>query len=472
MRAAPLLAALVALAVPALAGEPPIDERLVLLRSARTALQARADGAARLALLMPMRVQGLLTDALSAREPLDAGRTIGELAAPRRQAFTTLAALNAALNDAEARPGEAATALARQAAQRATKALEALAGTDDLPLVLEVTPRVVPPRRNAGELALEPWQPPVLAAEAPFHLPPVSPPSTQPVTFTEVRYVPAFAATTAEDAAVDVEIVGLRLGADGMAPTLAIGGWRGEATVSPERLHFSVPRSAFATDAARSGLSMAVLALRRGGRLITFELPFLVLPDRPGSVALDQKLRTMVPESNTLMSPELVVRAASGETRSLRRCFDPPAGWRFDKAHRSVVIVERLGWLGDDSDPTLNGGTVEFAGDEGADQVCIVVSAKPATAGARTATIGRFEATLVRAQAVERAVQSGVRALDWREALRLPIEPEAVEHKLYVRLFGDVVREFGDPVPAGMPFVRATRDGDTLVLQADPSAEP
>jgi len=41
-----LLAALVALAIPALASEPAIDERLVLLRSERTALQARADGEA------------------------------------------------------------------------------------------------------------------------------------------------------------------------------------------------------------------------------------------------------------------------------------------------------------------------------------------------------------------------------------------------------------------------------------------
>jgi len=104
--------------------------------------------------------------------------------------------------------------------------------------------------------------------------------------------------------------------------------------------------------------------------------------------------------------------------------------------------------------------------------VCIVVSAKPVTAGARTATIGRFEATLARAQPVERTVQSGVRALDWGEAVRLPIEPEAVERKLYVRLFGEVVREFAEPLPGGIPFVRVTRDGDVLVLQADPSAEP
>ena len=56
--------------------------------------------------------------------------------------------------------------------------------------------------------------------------------------------------------------------------------------------------------------------------------------------------------------------------------------------------------------------------------------------------------------------------------LVLPIEPEAVERKLYVRLFGEVVREFAEPLPGGIPFVRVTRDGDVLVLQADPSAEP
>src|SRR6185437_16721572 len=98
------------------------------------------------------------------------------------------------------------------------------------------------------------------------------------------------------------------------------------------------------------------LALRRDGRVMTFALPFLVLPDRPGSVALDQQVRWMVPESNTLMSPEIMVRAAAGETRSVRRCFDPPSGAHFDKAHRRVVIVERLGWLEDMSDPTLNDG--------------------------------------------------------------------------------------------------------------------
>jgi hypothetical protein len=123
------------------------------------------------------------------------------------------------------------------------------------------------------------------------------------------------------------------------------------------------------------------------------------------------------------------------------------------------------------SDATLNGGTVEFASDEGANQICLLVEAKPVTAAARTATIGRFEATLVREEAQERAEKSGVRALDWREPLRLPVVPDAAERRFYVHLFGEVDRTFAE-FPASLPFVRLKRDGDTLVLQADPAAEP
>jgi hypothetical protein len=155
----------------------------------------------------------------------------------------------------------------------------------------------------------------------------------------------------------------------------------------------------------------------------------------------------------------------------VRRCFDPPPGAHFDKEHRRVVIADRLGWLDDQSDPTLNAGTVEFAQDEGADQICLLVEAKPATAGARTATIGRFEATLVREQAQERADKSGVRALDWREPLRLPLVPDAAQRRLYVHLFDEVDRSLAE-LPDTLPFVRLTKDGDTLVLQADPTAEP
>src|SRR5260370_36542607 len=103
----------------------------------------------------------------------------------------------------------------------------------------------------------------------------------------------------------------------------------------------------------------------------------------------------MVPESNTLVSPEILARAPAGETRTVRRCFDPPAGWRFDEQSRRVVVVERLGWLDDIGDPTLNGGSVEFASDKGADQICVVGTAKPVTKAARTGTIGRFRAPMV-----------------------------------------------------------------------------
>ncbi|MBN9088245.1 MAG: hypothetical protein J0J01_15150 [Reyranella sp.] len=469
-----LLAALLAIAFPAFAGEPATDERLVQLRSERSALQARADGAARLTLFQPLRIAGFLTDALSAREGA-AGRALDALSPPRREAFTALLSLNDTLKEALAYPGDGARARARQAADRAAKALDALAD-DHGPLVLQVSPRAVPPRRNGGELALVPQDPPVPPDDAELHLPTAAPPHADKEIPSTVRYAPEFVEAAGEDPAVEIEIAGLRLAGDGPA-SLSIGGWRGEATVAPERLRFSVPRRAFATDANRTGLSIGLLALRSGGRLVTFDVPFLVLPDRPGSVALDQQLRWTVPESNTLLSPEIMVRAAAGETRSLRRCFNPPEGWRFDKKDRRVVIVERLGWLGDESDPTLNGGTVEFAQDEKPEQVCLIVSAKPVTAGARTATIGRFEATLARDQTQEKSVQSGVRALDWNETLRLPLEPEAVERKLYIRLFGEVVRTFDDPIssdplPSGLPFLRITREDNMLVLQADPSAGP
>ena len=189
-------------------------------------------------------------------------------------------------------------------------------------------------------------------------------------------------------------------------------------------------------------------------------------------------MRTTTPESNTLVSPEILSRASVGETRTVRRCFDPPTGWRFDKEKRRVVIVERLGWQDDLGDPTLNGGSVDFVPEEEPGQICIAVTARPVTRLARTATIGRFEATLVRDRPVERVVKSGVRALDWREAARVPIEPGVVEWKLYVRLFGEIDREFDGPGDAGASlataFLRIIREsgGRTLVLKADPTAEP
>jgi hypothetical protein len=465
-----LLAAL-ALGHPALAGEPTIDERLAQFRAERAGLQARADGGERLGLLTPLRIEGLLADALAIRLPLDSGRTLDAVPAPRRQAYAALADLTDAIKEAIARPGEGAQALARAAGGRAARALDDLASSDDLPLVLQLSPRVVPPRRDKGDLLIAPPRVEAPPVDATLRIGFAPPRSQGPMAPVVPRYAPGFVTPDEPDPPVEIEIAGLRLRSDSDPPTLAVGDWRGEASVAPERLRFSVPRSAFGVDATRSAIARATLALRRSGRVIVFDLPFLVLPDRPGAVALDQKVRWMSPESNTLMSPEIMVRAAAGETRSVRRCFDPPAGWHFDKTHRRVVIVERLGWLDDVSDPTLNGGTVEFASDEGADEVCVLVAARPVTAGARTATIGRFEATLVREEPQERSVKSGVLALDWREPLRLPIEPDATERRLYVRLFGEVEREFAE-FPASLPFVRLTRDGDTLVLQADPSAEP
>ena len=134
-------------------------------------------------------------------------------------------------------------------------------------------------------------------------------------------------------------------------------------------------------------------------------------------------MQTTTLESNTLVSPEILSRAPAGETRTVRRCFDPPAGWRFDKERRRVVIVERLGWQEDVCDPTLNSGSVEFVPEEEPGQICIAVIARPVMRAARTATIGRFEATLVRDRPIERVVKSGIRALDWREPVRVPIEP-------------------------------------------------
>jgi hypothetical protein len=244
-------------------------------------------------------------------------------------------------------------------------------------------------------------------------------------------------------------------------------------------LHFRVPRAAFDTDAQRTSFAAATLLIRRGSRSVSFQLLFTVLPDRPGAFAFDQRVRTTTEESNTLVSPEILARAPAGETRTVRRCFDPPAGWRFDRGRQRVVIVERLGWQDDVSDPTLNTGTVEFVPSEEPGQVCVAVVARPVVRGARTATIGRFEATLVRDRPSETAVKSGVRALDWREPARVPIEAGMVEWKLYIRLFDDIDHAFeGDAVSrlprAVSPFLRIEQEdaGRTLVLRADPTAEP
>ena len=410
---------------------PTVGEKVALLAAERASLQARADGAARIGLLPAFRGASLLTDALAARSESGADHALDGLPPFRRQAFAEIDALNGALRDAVERPGAEGQLAALKAGERATAELDRLAGLDDAPLILSFTPRFVPPRHiseGSGD----------------------------------------------QDPPVQIEVVGPRLAsAGGPPPMLAVGAWRGPAVVAPERLRFSVPRSAFATDPKRSLFAIGTLSVRGSGRSATFQLLFIVLPDSPGAFALDQRVQTTTPESNTLVSPEILARAPAGETRTVRRCFDPPPGWRFDQEHRRVVIVERLGWQEDLGDPTLNSGSVEFVPEEQPGQICIAVIARPVMRFARTATIGRFEATLLRDRPIEQVVKSGIRALDWRAPVRVPIEPGMTEWKLYVRLFDEIDREF--PATGGSTtFLRVLRDdaGQAIVLQADPAAAP
>jgi len=456
---------------------PPVTvgERLAVLKAERAALQARAEGEGRLLLIGPLRVAGLLLDALVARgeEP---EQSLERTAAPRRQAFTEAELLNAALKDALSRPTQGAVVAARKAADRAQAALERLADNDSHALVLSVSPRFVPPRRATGDLTVE--------APAGAASPPLQPsgvrlredgPRAPAAAPTVPRYAPSFLASADEDPPVTVEIAGLHLAPGGPPPVLTVGAWRGIATVTPERLRFEVPRKAFPTDAVRTTLVTASLAIRSEQRPAYFELPFIVLPDRPGSMALDQKIRMTSTEATTLVSPEILARAPAGESQTVRRCFDPPAGTRFDKERRRVIVVERLGWVDEVSDPTVNAGTVEFAPDEGPSQICLIVVTRAAAKAARTATIGRFEATLVRDKLEERAERSGVRALDWREPTRIAIDPDAVEWRLYLRLFDEVDREYrAVPERTDLPFLSITVEpsGRALILKADSAAEP
>ena len=458
---------------------PTVGERLGTLSAERAALQAKADGVARIELLTAFRGASLLFDALAARGDVERERTIDGLPAARHKAFAELDALNAALRDASERPGPGSRFAASQIADRIGGELERLAAFDDSPVVLAYTPTFIPPRRATGDLILAPGAPASPSPDSALHLGPrLTQGNSPPAPPTVPRYAPSFAGPGEDDPAVEIEIVGLRLSSPGASvPVLSIGTWRGEAVIGPERLRFSVPRGAFPTDAARTSFASGSLAVRQASRTTTFQLLFTVLPDKPGSFALDQRVRTTVPESNTLVSPEILSRAPSGETRTVRRCFDPPPGWRFDPDKRRVVIVERLGWLNDIPDETMNGGSVEFVPEDSPGQICLAVVAKPVTKAARTATIGRFEATLVRDRPVERTVQSGIRALDWNEPARLTIEPGMVEWKLYVRLFDEIDREYEGkadtgPLPASGSFLRIAIDGDgkTLVLRADPLA--
>ena len=411
---------------------PTVGEKIALLVAERASLQARADGEARISLLPAFRAASLMTDALAARSEPDAERAFDGLPPVRRQVFAAIAALNDALREALERPSVEARLAALKAAESATAELDRLAGLDTAPLILSFTPRFVPPRRTAAATGSRDQDPPV-----------------------------------------EIEVVGPRLSIGGLPPVLAVGTWRGAATVAPERLRFAVPRAAFTTDPKRTLFAIGTLSVHGPGRSVAFQLLFVVLPDSPGAFALDQRVQSTTPESNTLVSPEILARAPAGETRTVRRCFDPPPGWRFDQERRRVVIVERLGWHDDLGDPTLNGGSVEFVPEEKPGQICVAVIARPVTRQARTATIGRFEATLLRDRPVEQVVKSGIRALDWHEPVRVPIEPGMTEWKLYVRLFDEIDREFAD-TGVSTAFLRISRDddGQAIVLQADPTAEP
>lgn len=420
---------------------PTIAEKLVLLQAERAELQARADSLARIEMLSSFRAASLLFDALAARYEPEREQPFDRLPASRREVFARLEAVNAALRAAIDRPGTpGATAAVSQAASGIPADLEWMASFDIPPVILSYTPMFLAPLRPVPSDA------------------------------------PAPAAPADDDSVIEIEILGLRLTKDRTPPVLAIGSWRGEAVVTPERLKFAVPRSAFAADARHARFATGSLFLRHASRTVAFELIFTSIPERVGSFALDQKVRSEVPESKTLVSPEILARAPAGEARTVRRCFDPPPGWRFDKSKRRVVIVERLGWIDDIPDETMNSGSVAFVREDRPSQICVAVVAKAATKTARTATIGRFEATLVRDVATDRVVQSGVRTLDWSEPGRVPFEPGMIEWKLYVRLFDETDREFEGSadtraVPSGFTFLRIAVDSDNnLTVRADPEA--
>ncbi len=420
---------------------PTIAEKLVILQAERAELQARAGSLARIEMLSSFRAASLLFDALASRYESEREQPFDRLPATRREVFARLEAVNAALRAAIDRPGTPGGAVAvAQAANGIPADLEWMASFDVSPVILSYTPMFLAPRRTA------------------------------------LGDAPAAAAPAGDEPVIEIEILGLRLARSRTLPVLAIGSWRGEAVVTPERLKFVVPRSAFPSDATHARLAAGSLFLRHDSRTLAFQLLFTSIPEKAGSLTVDQKVRSAVPESNTLVSPEILARAPAGEARTVRRCFDPPPGWRFDKSKRRVVIVERLGWIDETPDETMNSGSVDFVREDRSSQICVAVIAKAATKAARTATIGRFEATLVREVAAERVVQSGARTLDWSEPVRVPFEPGMIEWKLYVRLFDETDREFEGnanttAVPSGFTFLRIAVDSDNkLTLRADPEA--
>lgn len=414
---------------------PTIAEKLVILQAERGELQARSDSLARLEMLSSFRAASLLFDALASRYEPEREQPFDRLPAARREMFARLEAVNGALRAAIDRPGTPGGAAAvEQAANGIPADLEWMASFDSTPVILSYTPMFLVPKRT-------------IPGDGP--------------------------APAGDDAAIEIEILGLRLTRDRTPPVLTIGSWRGEAAVMPERLKFVVPRSVFPTDARHARFVSGSLFVRQGSRIVAFQLLFTSIPEKAGVFAFDQKVRSAEPDSNTLVSPEILARAPAGETRTVRRCFDPPAGWRFDKSKRRVVIVERLGWIDDIPDETMNGGSVAFVREDRPSQICVAVVAKAATKAARTATIGRFEATLVRDVTVDRTVKSGTRVLDWNAPVSVPVEAGMAEWKLYVRLFDEIDREYegtagGGAVATGVPFLNIAIDRDSkLTVETD-----
>lgn len=414
---------------------PTIAEKLVLLQAERHELQTRADSLARLEMLSSFRAASLLFDSLASRYEPEREQPFDRLPPARREMFARLEALNAALRAAIDRSGAAADAAAvTRAASGIPADLEWMASFDSTPVILSYTPMFLAPRRTGA-----------IGGPGP----------------------------AGEDPPIEIEILGLRLTRDRAPPVLTIGSWRGEAVVMPERLKFVVPRSAFPADGKHARFASGLLFVRHASRVVAFQLLFTAIPEKPGAFAFDQKVRSAEPESNTLVSPEILARAPAGESQTVRRCFDPPPGWRFDKSKRRVVIVERLGWIDDVPDETMNSGSVAFVREDRPSQICVAIVAKAATKAARTATIGRFEATLVRDATVERTVQSGIRPLEWNAPVSVPIEAGIAEWKLYVRLFDEIEREYrggadGGSVASGFGFLNIAIDGDKkLTIEAD-----
>jgi hypothetical protein len=411
---------------------PTVAEKLFLLQAERAELQARAGGLARIEMLSSFRAASLLLDALASRYEPEREQPFDRLPAAPREVFARLEAVNAAMRAATDRPGiPEGAAAASEAASGIPKDLEWLASFDFSPVILSYTPKFLMPR------------------------------SLMPL---------------GDDTAIEIEVLGLGLTRDQTPPVLTIGSWRGEAAATAERLKFVVPRSAFASEAQHPKFASGTLFLRHDSRTVAFQLLFTAIPRRAGSVLVEQKVRTPTLESKTLVSPEILARAPAGEAKTVRRCFDPPPGWRFDKSKRRADIVERLGWMDDIPDETMNSGSVAFVREDRPGQICVAVVAKAATKAARTATIGRFEATLVRDVETEQVVQGGRHSLDWTERVRIPLQPGTIEWKLHIRLFDEIDREFDGKgeaatVRSGFAFLDIAVDGDRmLTLRADPEA--